>query len=829
MTPDQMRDASLLELFRLEAEAQTQVLNAGLMALERSPTQADQLEACMRAAHSLKGAARIVGLDAGVRVAHVMEDCLVEAQDGRLLLQSEHIDALLQGCDLLLRIGTPPAGDAGWAEGAGREEIDGLVQRLEGLVRSGLPLARAELPATTPGLPEAAPEAPPAASAAASDDNDEEPAGQAGGEQAEERRSRVLRVTAERLDRLLDISSKSLVEFQRIKPLADSLQRLRRLQSSASRALDVVRETVQETALDPQAQAMLGEARQLIGECQQMLVQHIADLDEFAWQGGQRAQVLYDAALASRMRPFADVLSGQARMVRDLGRSLGKQVRLLVEGESTQVDRDVLEKLEAPLTHLLRNAVDHGIEAPETRLAAGKPAEGRITIRARHHAGMLVLELSDDGGGIDLQRLRETVLNRQFATAETAAQLSEEELLAFLFLPGFSMREQVTEVSGRGVGLDAVQHMVRQLRGGVRMEQRQGQGTLFHVEVPLTLSVVRSLVVEIGEEAYAFPLAHIERMCELEAEEIVQLEGRQHFWYEGRHVGLVSAAQLLQRPESSRTEGAIPVVVVRDRDAVYGVAVERFVGERTLVVMPLDPRLGKVRDVSAGALLDDGSPVLILDVEDLLHSVGKLLSSGRLERIDRSRRQAGGARQRLVAIGASAGGPASLAVLLKQLPASFNAAVVLVQHVDEVFAGGMAEWLASESKLPVRLARDGEPPIPGQILLAGTNNHIRLLRNGSLVYTAEPRSFVYRPSIDVFFESVANYWRGDAVGVLLTGMGRDGAQGLKQMRERGFLTIAQDQASCAVYGMPKAAAAIDAAVQILSLEKIAPRLAEVFD
>lgn len=157
MTPDQMRDASLLELFRLEAEAQTQVLNAGLMALERSPTQADQLEACMRAAHSLKGAARIVGLDAGVRVAHVMEDCLVEAQDGRLLLQSEHIDALLQGCDLLLRIGTPPAGDAGWAEGAGREEIDGLVQRLEGLVRSGLPLARAELPATTPGLPEAAP------------------------------------------------------------------------------------------------------------------------------------------------------------------------------------------------------------------------------------------------------------------------------------------------------------------------------------------------------------------------------------------------------------------------------------------------------------------------------------------------------------------------------------------------------------------------------------------------------------------------------------------------------------------------------------------------
>ncbi len=184
--------------------------------------------------------------------------------------------------------------------------------------------------------------------------------------------------------------------------------------------------------------------------------------------------------------------------------------------------------------------------------------------------------------------------------------------------------------------------------------------------------------------------------------------------------------------------------------------------------------------------------------------------------------------QRLVAIGASAGGPASLAQLLKQLPENFSAAVVLVQHVDEVFAAGMADWLASESRLPVRLARDGEPPQPGTILLAGTNNHLRLLKNGTLAYTAEPSSFVYRPSIDVFFDSLVEHWKGEAVGVLLTGMGRDGAEALKRMRARGFLTIAQDQASCAVYGMPKAAAAIGAAVEILALERIAPRLAEVF-
>jgi two-component system response regulator WspF len=185
-------------------------------------------------------------------------------------------------------------------------------------------------------------------------------------------------------------------------------------------------------------------------------------------------------------------------------------------------------------------------------------------------------------------------------------------------------------------------------------------------------------------------------------------------------------------------------------------------------------------------------------------------------------------RRGLVAIGSSAGGPAALEVLLKALPRQFPAAIVLVQHVDQVFAAGMAQWLSSSSGLTVRLALDGEPPQPGEVLLAGTNHHIRLLKNGTLAYTAEPVNEIYRPSIDVFFESVASYWNGDAVGVLLTGMGRDGAQGLKLMRQRGFLTLAQDQQSCAVYGMPKAAAAIDAAKEILPLDAIAPRLIEAW-
>ncbi|MDI3272637.1 hybrid sensor histidine kinase/response regulator [Pseudomonas sp. AL03] len=644
MTPEQMRDASLLELFSLEAEAQTLVLNAGLLALERDPTQADHLESCMRAAHSLKGAARIVGVDAGVSVAHVMEDCLVSAQEGRLYLRPEHIDALLQGTDLLMRIATPTNNP----ERANIEAYVALMARLLDPMAAPAPVAAPVVPVMAqlqlqPPAPKVETPIPVAELHCA------EPPRKT--RRTTENGERVLRVTAERLNSLLDLSSKSLVETLRLKPHLATMQRLKRMQNNGLRALENLNVHLKDHALSLEAQEALDDARRLLAESQQLLIEKNAELDEFAWQASQRAQVLYDTALACRMRPFADVLTGQERMVRDLGRSLGKQVRLEIEGEKTQVDRDVLEKLEAPLTHLLRNAVDHGIESPELRLLAGKPAEGLIRLRASHQAGLLVLELSDDGNGVDLEKVRRSIIERQLSPAETAAQLSEEELLTFLFLPGFSLRDTVTEVSGRGVGLDAVQHMVRQLRGAVVLEQAAGEGSRFHLEVPLTLSVVRSLVVDVGEEAYAFPLAHIERMCDLQPADIVQVEGRQHFWHEGRHVGLVAASQLLQRPASQNSQQTLKVVVIREREAIYGVAVERFIGERTLVVLPLDERLGKVQDISAGALLDDGSVVLIIDVEDMLRSVDKLLNTGRLERIARQGSQAvEAARKRILVV-----------------------------------------------------------------------------------------------------------------------------------------------------------------------------------
>lgn len=624
-------NTTLLELFRQESETQTTALDDGLLVLEREPQHATQLEACMRAAHSLKGAARVVGVESGVLIAHAMEDVFVAAQNGELTLDRRCIDTLLEATDQMRRLGAQPTSFSG-------DDTRPLIGRLEALLPHTQPAHAADRssasPQTEPEVPLPAPTAPHAL-----------PESDSTGSTSD-----WIRISAGRITELLDASGKAVIGAHRLRNLGGDLQRLKRQQMRTRRALDVLQEQLLTLALDLRSRALLTDLREQVAESQRQIDAHLQTFEAASWSNTQRAQAVLTAAQKSRMRPFSDLLGGRERMARDLARTLGKNVRLVIEGSNTPVDREVLDKLDAPLTHLLRNAVDHGIETPSARRAAGKPEEGVITLSARQRAGMLLLDLSDDGAGIDLEALRHEVVQRRFASAATAAHLSEAELLTFLFLPGFSMRTTVTEVSGRGVGLDAVQHDLRQVRGNVRLESRPGAGCTFRLEVPLTLSMVRSLVTTIGGEPYAFPLAQIEHMLRLDPSRIVELEGRQHFWHDDQHVGLISAAQLLQRPPGTPATDSIPVVVLRDADGLHGIVVEAFAGEHMLAVVPLDARLGKIQDVAAGALLDDGSPVLVLDIEDINASIGKLLSEGHVESLGRAVNAGSGQRAQRVLV-----------------------------------------------------------------------------------------------------------------------------------------------------------------------------------
>jgi two-component system sensor histidine kinase and response regulator WspE len=633
MSDGDLSQMSMLELFRMEAESQAQVLTIGLLTLESDATAAGQLEACMRAAHSFKGAARITGIKAGVEVAHAMEDCFVAAQHGDITLRKKHIDLLLKGVDLLVDISKTPEAEISKLASENPVEVTAFLAKLGTLLENGDDAEPADevgaaLATATVMTAEAEPPvellanlAEPRAAPAAD-----------GRESAE----RVLRVTSENLNRLLGLTGEALVESRWLKPFSESLLRLKRLHYGTGKALDELREALSGQVVDERSEAALAELQQRILECHQLLSERLVELGMYDNRSTNLAQRLYHEALACRMRPFADGVRAFPRMVRDLAHSLGKQVRLEVIGETTQVDRDILEKLDAPLGHLLRNAIDHGIESADKRLAAGKPAEGVITLEARHSAGMLQIIVADDGHGIDLERLRHAVIERKHTDTETAHKLSETELLAFLFLPGFTMRDKVTEVSGRGVGLDVVQNMVKQVRGTVRISSQPGLGVRFVLQLPLTLSVVRALLAEIDGESYAFPLAYIVSTLMLPREQIELLEGRQHFSLNGRSVGLVNAHQLLGGGEPKLTGNELPVVVVAEGGNTYGLVTDRFLGERALVVQPLDERFGKVKDIAAGALMEDGSPVLIVDVEDLVHSVEKLVQTGHLSHVQRS-------------------------------------------------------------------------------------------------------------------------------------------------------------------------------------------------
>lgn len=647
-------DSSMMELFRLEVEAQATILSNGLLALETQPQSAQELEALMRAAHSVKGAARIVGLDAAVQLAHVMEDCFVAAQNQTITLLADQIDVLLRGVDLLQSLSSvsDPNLPHWLAQNDAEIELirstiaampaapNSVSQVNSALVPQSEPLRLAVSPPPEMEAPvvqihepavgrDAASGLPLRARALALADAPSEPTVTA--------QDRVVRVSAENLNRMMGLAGESMIEANWLQPFADSLMLLKSRQVELSKSLEKLQQdALVSRSLNQDGIALLKTARRKEQECRDLLSARLTELEGFVRRTANLSDRLYREVITSHMRPFADGVQGFPRMIRDIARQLNKQVKLDIVGKSTAVDRDILKKLEAPLTHILRNAVDHGLELPEERLAVGKPAEGTIRLEAVHQGGMLAIAIADDGKGIAPEMLRQQVIDKNLATPEVAAKMTDTELMEFLFLPGFSLSKQVSELSGRGVGLDIAKSMAQEVGGTVRAISQPGLGTSFHFQLPLTLSVVRTLLVEISGEPYAFPIARIDKIVNVHKSEIAVVENRQYFTMDQKNIGLIPAHQVLDLPPPALTSDTLWVVIVSDPSNTYGLVVDRCLGERELVVRPLDSRLGKVQDISAAALMCDGSLVLIVDVSDLVRSVNNFLNSGRLAKVGAS-------------------------------------------------------------------------------------------------------------------------------------------------------------------------------------------------
>ena len=625
--PEDLSNVSMLELFRAEAENQTAVLTRGLLELERGAGSAALFESLMRAAHSLKGAARIVNLQAAVRVAHALEDCFVAAESGRAKLGQPQVDVLFQGVDLLAHLakGGETSITSWEKERAG--QIEAFLRSLAAVIGPPAKPASGD-PAKGPPSVAVPPLPPEPFSTAASSG-----LGQNLTAPREEATERVVRLTAENLNRLLALAGESLVDSRWLGPFAQSLQRLKRHQMDLEQQIERLRQALENDGLAERMNPYLLESLRQVAESKQFLADRMQELDLFDRRSAQLSQRLYLEVLRTRMRPFSDGARRFPRMVRDLARSLGKQVRFEVAGENTQVDRDILERLEAPLAHLLRNAVDHGCETAAQRRMAGKPTESTLRLEARHSAGVLLVTIADDGSGVDLDKVRAAIVRKNLTPPVVAQKLTEAELLEFLFLPGFTLKDTVTEISGRGFGLDVVQNMIKSVRGTIRLFNQPGRGLRVQLQLPLTLSVLRALLVEIAGEPYALPLSQITRTLKLQPGAVELFDGCPQFDFGDQPVGLVTAHQVLECGYPGPRTGELQVVVLEDRNLRYGLVVDRFLGERELVVQPLDPRLGKLPNISAAALMEDGAPVLILDIEDLVRSIEKLIQQGGLDKV----------------------------------------------------------------------------------------------------------------------------------------------------------------------------------------------------
>ena len=583
-------DPFLLGLFREELEMHGAVLTDGLLRLENGSTGKVDIEPLMRAAHSIKGAARVVGLDPLVTVAHEMEEVLVAAGEGRVMMDPSCVDQLLGALDWIQSVVSVPdeAIAKGMEDCAAEAEVwvDTLKAQLAtkpesaSIVSSQEDAPEEEAPNPNPQdlcVPEVEQGTMPVEDATA-----------------------AVRVSAELLSRILGYASDLLLEARRLERVAEDWVEIKKIPRRLS------------------AETLLG--REQIASLTRQMDRHDLQLNERSGRISFLADQLHNLALRGRMRPFSEGVGGFPRMVRDLARELGKSVRFEILGQSTLVDRDILSRLDAPLNHLLRNALDHGIEMPDVRVAKGKLSEGRLKLEARHRSGRLIVTLTDDGAGIQVEALRNKIVERGLVTLEMASSLNEAELFDFLFLPGLSTKSSVTEISGRGVGLDVVQSMVHACGGSLRVLSEEGLGTTFEIQLPVTRSVIRTLEVEVDRQRFAIPLAGIQRAERRSACEVTWSNGLPFISSKPHHIAILSLRSVLGYPDDPPSEDLHTLVVIGSEDRQFALEVDRFVGESDLVVRPLDPRLGKIQNVSAAALDEEGHPVLILDVGDLIRS-----------------------------------------------------------------------------------------------------------------------------------------------------------------------------------------------------------------
>ncbi len=611
-----------LRIFRAEAEEHLATIDSGLLALEEGKATAETIHDIFRAAHTLKGSSRMLGLEEIGGIAHKMEDVLKAVENGEVPPASGVIDRLLAGNDAIEKLLDPKR-----APEVDRDAvIDALSRIMEGDYETGelkkvqevKPEKPGEEPAPEPGQPAAGQE--PEADSAGGEQPAAEQCADITPTELEQRgtdkgtqRSDTLRVETTRLDRLIDLSGELLINKIKLESRTFAARNLLDDVSEFLSAFDEIAGNGNPQRVKDRVQ----ELRNSVHEFVQEFTEDVIDLDV-------NVQDVQSRALSLRMTPASTLFDEFPRMVRDLARDLEKSIKLNISGEDTELDKRLLEQLRGPLVHLIRNACDHGIEPPAERAAAGKPEAGSITVQAYHHGATVVFEIVDDGRGMDPDRIREAALQRGIIDERTADELTEEEVYYLTLTPGFSTSSLITDISGRGVGMDVVKTNVESLRGDMAIFSSRGKGTRIELKLPLTVSIIEALLIGQGGEIFSIPLTAVDEVVRVRVERLVTDRGREALPVRGQLLPLIRLGDLLglaplpgHDREIETDEDNLNVVVLKFRNQRLALEVDKSLREQEIMVKTLGSKMNKVPLVSGATILRKGEPSLILNVFDI--------------------------------------------------------------------------------------------------------------------------------------------------------------------------------------------------------------------
>jgi two-component system, chemotaxis family, sensor kinase CheA len=637
----------LMATFLGELEEHVRSLNRDFLALEKEPTpemRANLLKTLLRTAHSLKGASRSVGVAPVESACHLLEGIIADIRDGLLPLQRELFQLLFATVDGIDEAATRLKEQRDLSEAT----LLSLLPRLEGVRRS----AESARPEVRPAVERETSPPPPIDSAGGAEiakyhsTSKPPPGSQRGGREEESSgaaepppqdaavadlgENPIVRIPAAKLDALLAVSGELLIARLRLEPRTDELAALlqflvrwkedwRKAERPLRRALDVHGPTngSARPVLHRKAERVLDQVTENLARTASSLDTLLSNLVSDRRAVERAAAPLEEEVRRVRMVPFAEACEGLERAARDLAKKAGKDVELVLEGGDIELDRSVLAALKDPLLHLVRNAVDHGIETPTAREAAGKPARGRVTVQAAVRGDRVRIAVTDDGGGLDVNAVRDAAARRKLALPDNSDEAGE-----LIFLPGFSTTRFITEVSGRGVGLDVVKSQVEALHGSVACSAKPGGGLSVILEVPLTLTTIRAVLISVGGHVHAIPQTHVQELVRIGAEDIRSVEGREVIPLGESPVPLASMSDVLGYParERPRAGAKIPVVLVSVGEERVAFSVDELLSEQDVMVKNLGPRLRRVLHFSGATFLPSGRIALILNAADLLRS-----------------------------------------------------------------------------------------------------------------------------------------------------------------------------------------------------------------